>query len=329
MNTPSVNLSFGLPAFAAALAARLGDAALSLPAPPTADGLPMTAAALRADLLSLGVAADALNGALAEAFARLGLPLTRESLSDAHAALVRAPRATPLAYALARTLDLPPTPVTLRALSSVTGDLPDARNPPPALTLEGGNAPDELAAALSQMVRHDSPRRAALLHLAQTTGARERADALLDHLAGQQIVNDAAQRASATAPFYFAAPLQMGNEMTMLEMRLWPEKEETRREETDNAPLLRATMRLETAKLGRVQADLTGSADGELVCALSAERAATARLLARHGGQLAESLTAMGWRVPPISCARKADFAPLWHGGDALHAPRARVDRKA
>lgn len=329
MHTPSVNLSFGLPTFAAALAARLAEA-VSPPAPPMADGLPVTAAALRADLLTLGVAADALNLALAEAFARLGLPLTRESLSDAHAALVRAPSATPLAYALARALDLPPTPVTLRALSSVTGKLPDARNPPPALTLDAADTPGELAAALHQLARHDVPRRAALLHLAQTMGARETAaDALLDHLAGQQIVNEAAQKASNTTPLYFAAPFQMGRERTMLELRLWPEKEERRREGADGVPLLRATVRLETVRLGCVQVELTGSADGELRCELSAERAATARLLARHGGQLAEALTAMGWRVPPITCARKSDFAPLWHGGDALHAPRARVDRKA
>ena len=77
---------------------------------------------LRAALLSMGAAADAQTLALAEAFAHLGLPLTREALSEANGALARAPGASPLAYALARAWSLPTTPAALKALTAVTGE---------------------------------------------------------------------------------------------------------------------------------------------------------------------------------------------------------------
>ena len=100
-------------------------------------------------------------------------------------------------------------------------------------------------------------------------------------------------------PFYCAVPLQFGEESTLAEMRLWPWDDE--QQEADglpaDAPWLRATVRVATARLGRVQADLAGTLAGNLTCRLGAERPATARLLHRHSSTLAASLAALtGWR---------------------------------
>jgi hypothetical protein len=84
----------------------------------------LTPGLLRATLMSMGVAADAQNMALAEAFSRLGLALTREALTEAHVALAQAPEASPRAYALARAWGLPTSAAALNALTTAIGESP-------------------------------------------------------------------------------------------------------------------------------------------------------------------------------------------------------------
>ena len=142
--------------FARRLAARL-TAETAAPPGAGAAATVLTPAMLRATLLEMGVAADAQDLALAEAFAHLGLPLTRQALSQANIALARAPGATPLAYALARSWMLPTTPAALNALTAMTNAdtqaAPQNAMPPElmswlGLAAEAGMEPETLAAHL-------------------------------------------------------------------------------------------------------------------------------------------------------------------------------------
>ncbi|MBV9852648.1 MAG: flagellar hook-length control protein FliK [Armatimonadetes bacterium] len=352
------------------LAARLTqESAAPAEATPGMAGGPttLTTAMLRATLLEMGAAADAQNLALAEAFAHLGLPLTRESLAQAHMALAGAPQTSPLAYALARAWSLPATPAVLRALTAVTGGdeqaapeqaLPSELMSWLGLTADAGMEPETLAAHLfvmaqgmGQSTEHRLASRPAghqgaletvrdtrttLLRLAQGSAdraIRRGADALAAHIEGQQLVNQAARRAGETpdAPFYLAVPLQLGSAAALAEMRLWPWDDEKDADEMPpDTPFLRATLRLATARLGRVQADIAGTLAGTLTCRLGAERPATARLLQRRAGTLAAALAALGgWRATDVQCGTKTDWPPLWHGGHALAGPRPCVDWRA
>lgn len=337
------------------------EAAVPTPAapPPTAGATTLTAAMLRTALLEMGATPSAENLQLAQAFAQLGLALTPSALAQAHAALARASGASPLSYALACSLGLPPTKDILRGLSTITGGIPAERAVPQeisewlGLALEAGMEPESLAAQLNLMVnqRRQSlehrlataddqettfrDARTLLLRLAHNAGDRQTrigADTLAAHIEGQQLINQAAQRDADPAqpvPLYFALPLQLPAEQTMLELRLqcreWNEFEDEAEDET----YMKATIRLATARLGRIEADLTGMLSGSLQCRLCVDNATTARLLGRHGDKLAASLTALGWAVAPVTCVVKADWMPLWHGGEALAAPRARVDWRA
>ena len=105
-------------------------------------------------------------------------------------------------------------------------------------------------------------------------------------------------------------------------------------EETDDlpgeTPWLRATVRLATARLGRVQAELAGTLAGTLTCRLGAEKPATARLLQRNAATLAASLATLGgWRGSDVQCRVQTDWTPLWHGGETMTGPRPCVDWRA
>lgn len=327
--------------------------------PAQAGATTLTTAMLRATLLEMGATPSPENLQLAEAFAHLGLALTPPALAGAHVALARAPGASPLSYALALSLNLPATRDILRGLSTVTGGIPTGRAVPSeisewlGLALEAGMEPESLAAHLCLMVNqrreslehrlatadeqettfHDA--RTLLLRLAHNAGDRQTrvgADTLAAHIEGQQLINQAARRAqdpAQPAPLYFALPLQLPAEQTMLEMRLQCRSESECADEDGDAAYLKATVRVATARLGRVEADLTGLLSGRLTCRLGAENPATVRLLGRHGDKLTAALTASGWPSCKVSCAVKADWTPLWHGGEALAAPRARVDWRA
>ena len=167
--------------------------------------------------------------------------------------------------------------------------------------------------------------RTTLLRLADGSAdkaIRRGADALAAHIEGQQLDQPGRAAGCAAAdqvPFYCAVPLQFGEETTLAEMRLWSWDDDAR--ETDDLPAdtpwLRATVRVATTRLGRVQAELAGTLAGNLTCRLGAEKPATARLLHRHAGTLAASLAALaGWRGSDVQCHVRADWTPLWHGGD-------------
>lgn len=334
-------------------------AGTSVPTPPTpapSGATTLTLAMLRVALLEMGATPSPENLQLAEAFAHLGLALTPSALAEAHTALARAPGASPLSYALACSLSLPPTRDILRGLSTITGGIPAERAVPSeisewlGLALDAGLDPDSLAAQLSLMVNqrrqslenrlataddqettfHDA--RTLLLRLAHKAGDRQTrigADTLAAHIEGQQLINQAAQRdqdPAQPAPLYFAIPLQLPAEQTMLELRLQCRDGAEFADEADDETYLKATVRVATARLGRVEADLAGMLSGRLTCRLCADNPATVRLLRRHGDKLTAALAASGWAVAPVTCVVRADWTPLWHGGEALASPRARVD---
>ena len=202
---------------------------LAAPTPaPNAVGA-LTADVIRGMLLEMGVGATEADVALASALAQAGLPLTTVSLAEAHSALARAPGASPQAFALAKSLDLPTTPAALIALSAAwnapnhglpgSEALPERLREWLGLSLDAESAPEALARRLGERMRQtgrstenrlaaalaagDSPggvgdARTVLLRLARQSGdplLRAEADALAAHLEGQQLLNGASLRA--------------------------------------------------------------------------------------------------------------------------------------
>ena len=319
----------------------------------------LTPDALRSALLSLGETVSPANLSLAEALTHLGLPLTPAMLSEARIALARAPQADASAFALAKSLALPASPGILNALSAVTRGIPPDKALPAELmdwlsfAARADADPEALAAQLhlmanqrtqsvesrlalgspqSDIARHS---RTLLLRLADGSAdpqVQSGADTLAAHLEGQQLINQAAQpsgSAGLAAPLYLAIPLLFPGEQTMLEMTVQPWEARKEGEADDDAAFLQATVRLATTRLGRVQATLVGTLGGSLACRMGAERPATLRLLRRGEASLAAALGAQGWAHPEVSCTDIADWQPLWQGGAALAAPRARIDWKA
>lgn len=334
--------------------------AAALPAPDALPGTYMlTPDALRATLLSLGETASTANLRLAEAFTHLGLPLTPAALSEARIALARAPNADESAFALAKSLGLPTSPGILNALSAVTRGIPPDKALPAELmdwlsfAARADGEPDALAAQLHLMASQRTQSVESRLALGSPDGEIARhtrtlllrlaggsadpqvqtgADTLAAHLEGQQLVNQAAQdrgKAEQAAPLYLAIPVLFPGEQTMLEMTVQPWDADREGNADGDAPYLQATVRLATTRLGRVQATLIGTLSGSLTCRLGAERPATLRLLRRGEAALAASLGAQGWPRPKVSCTDSTDWQPLWQGGAALAAPRARIDWKA
>ena len=369
--SPSLSASLAQPAAAAlSLLGRLAQAMPAMPveAPPQWPVTAMqTEGRIRAALLEMGLAAAEADIALADALAQAGLPLTAASLSAAYGALARAPGTIPQAYALALTLDLPPSPEILRALtitfgaqaggqSPQTGALPERVMGWLGLGVEAGTAPPALARHLREWMLQTgrstehrllaagkwgdlglpiTDARTALLRLSLASGdpaLRTEADALASHLEGQQLLNQAAVQASrgrGETSLYFAVPLGFGGEPGMAEMRLWTPNslpDGRAHSETDAETDLRVTVRVAPPRLGRVQAELSGRLSGSLTCRLGVERAASQRLLARHTGQLAETLSDAGWACCQVTCRPQPEWPPLWHGGDSLLTPRRGVD---
>lgn len=355
---PTLATTLGASASAAfGLLGRIAQAA----APPLA--LPTQAVApdrVRDALLGMGVAAADADIALAEALARAGLPLTAASLAEAHADLAHAPGASALSYVLAKSLALPTSPATLRALSAVLdapggpsrGALPEQVRMWLGLGVEAATGPEAQARHLREMMllvgRSTENRvlavingkeslpvadlRTALLRLAVSSGdpaLRAEADGLASLLEGQQLLNQASLTAHAgrpQLPLYFALPLTFDGLPTVAEMRAWsPERQADIAD--DDAAILRVTVRLTPPRLGRVQADLTGHADGRLICRLGAEKTSAARLLLRHSDALAGALGSAGWPSCEVSCRPQSQWPPLWPGGETFTTPRACVDR--
>ena len=324
----------------------------------------LTSSRVRATLLEMGLAATDEDVALAEALAQAGVPLTAASLAAAHGALARAPGAAAQAYTLALTLELPTSPGILAALtttleaqaggkSPLTGALPEQVMGWLGLGVEAGTAPPALARHLREWMLQTgrstehrllaagkwgdlglpiTDARTALLRLALASGdpaMRTEADALASHLEGQQLLNQAAvnvHNSRSGTPLYFAVPLGFGGQPSMAEMRLWLPNSLPDEEADADSDLLRVTVRVAPPRLGRVQAVLTGRLSGSLVCRLGVEKPSSQRLLTRHTGLLAETLSAAGWTSCEVLCRNQSEWPPLWHGGDALLTPRTSVD---
>jgi hypothetical protein len=368
MHIPSTFASaLGAPASAAlGFLGRL--AAVPLPAVPSpvmgraGDGV-LTPGRVRAVLLEMGAAAADADVALAAMLAAAGLPLTASALAEAHGALAGAPRATPTALVLAKTLGLPATPDVLTALTAVLrasgtplGTL-DFAEPALAdllgdlgLAVEAGDDPARQARGLREMALHlgqsterrlatqghgVADLRTALLRLSVGTnepGLRHAADGLARLVEGQQLLNQAALTqppAHTGSALYLAFPLAFGGLYSTAEARVWLPAPEARDEGGSEAPALRVTLRVTPPRLGRVQADLCGHLSGTLSCRLGAERPASARLLTRHTGGLAAMLAHAGWPSCDVSCRAQAAWPPLWPGAGAVTTPRASVDRHA
>ncbi len=345
------------PAAALALLGKL----TALPVAMPLSGMPggPTAASVRTLLLEMGLAASEADVALASALVQAGLPLTGASLAQAHAALANAPGVPPEAYTLARTLSLPLSPDALRALAAVLnaparadaagpGAVPETVRTWLGLALDAGTPPEALTRHLREMLLQigrstehrvltaelkDMPvadLRTSLLRLATVSGDRAlrgEADGLASLLEGQQLLNQASLTTHAHAPetpLYFALPLAFHGQPSVAEVRL----SLPRPQEFEDAEVpLRVTLRLSPPRLGRVQAELAGTRAALLTCRFGAERVATARLLARHATLLVHALGGAGWPECEVSCCVQTEWPPLWPGGEAFHAPRARVDQ--
>lgn len=362
---------------------------------------------VRDELMTMGVQPDVENIAVAQSLAKLGLPLTVQTMVEAHASLAMAgPGTVPQSFALAKLLQLSPSPGVLRGLSSVmsasssmasssgsifsllqsvlpsallqpssmplpvdgvteTAEVTAQRNLPVelmqklGLTVDFNATPAEIATKMQaysrQVLRSTESRisqalaregaleeisdlRTLLLRMAGSSAdaeVREGAAALASHIEGQQLVNVGAQHAASQGATpnqiaYVALPLVVAGDQAFIEMRLWPEDEERQGSWVDEeAYPVKATIRMTMSQLGRVQANLLGDLHGYLSCRLSAEKPGVLQLLLGNSARLSEMLTAAGWSKNEISSDERADWSPLWTGGEALSKPRKRIDWRA
>lgn len=311
-------------------------------------------------LLSLGIAADKENMALAELFARLGVPLTEANLAQARTLLARYSDVPPTALALAKTIDMEPSAAVLRALSSVIQGLPEGQTLPPevvrllGLAVDGQQMRDSLAAQLKDLLGRlgtstevqilqiaeegsgalGADLRSALLNLVEMTESRSvriAADSHAAFIEGQQLLNQIALlRFDPPVPLYFSFGAFFGEALpTMVELQVWSHDEQSApREDDDERPYMQTIVRVSPPRLGLIQARLIGTRAGSMRCELAAEKPATFRLLRREAGDLTQGLSGIGWEVRGMTVRHEQQFAPLWYGGDAVAAPRARVDRQ-
>ena len=229
----------------------------------------LTPDALRDALMEIGITADPETLELAEAFARLGLPLNETVFAEGRALMNRFPKLPAEAYAMAKLLDAPLSAGVLRALQRVVEGAMDKRPLPGdlldelSLALEGSDDPRQLAKELYALVNRlgrsteqqlasagDSPGtsaraqlrldpRAQLLGIATSDLAsldratRAAADAHAGHIEGQQLLNQIAlQRFDPPVPLYFAFPYKISRDQTTTaEIQVWTrdEDEEKRR----------------------------------------------------------------------------------------------------
>jgi hypothetical protein len=309
--------------------------------------------------MAIGLAADKENLALAELFARLGVPITESNITQARTILARYSGTPPSAFALAKTIDMEPSSVVLRALSLVIEGLPEARTLPPeiqqylGMTVDAQQSRNALAAQLkgiigslgrsteAQLVQLSmeggtlgEDLRSALMNLIQMTESRAMRLAADSHAAfieGQQLLNQIALlRFDPPVPLYFAFGAFFGNtQPSMVEVQVWSHDEESApREDDDEKPYMQTIVRVAPPRLGMIETRLTGTRAGSMRCEIAAEKPPTYRLLRREAGDLVMGLSGIGWEVREISVQHQQQFTPLWYGGDALSAPRTRVDRQ-
>jgi len=311
-------------------------------------------------LIEIGATLSPANFALAEALAKLGVPLTETNMIEGQSILARLPDVSPAVFALSKALDLPPTPAIMRALSGVldrssmtnrldigTLDLlsllPHSGHDANSLSLYIRNLFDKLGQSTENKLLTDPDTantlkvydiRSSLLELAATnTGGQTAlaADKHASYIEGQQLLNQVSvDRTESSGPLYFAFPILLASREAACEVQLWPAKDQKSRtaEDADKEEYLHATIRVDSERLGVIETTLIGFWSGRLNCTLYAAKPTTVRLLKRESSSLAKALGALGWSVAPITVVKKDRFVALWLGGELLDNPRVRVDQR-
>jgi hypothetical protein len=320
----------------------------------------LTADSLRSMLIEIGTGTTAANIALAEALAKLGVPITEANLLEGQAVLARMPGISPAVYALSRAIDLPPSTAIMQALSEVV-DRQSTTNHIDLETLDilsllpqPGTDSAPLSAFLANLFEklgqstenklwnepdsantlsiYDS--RSSLLDLAQTEAGGQTAKAADHHasfIEGQQLLNQVAvHKFDNTVPLYFAFPIALASREASCEVQVWmgKEQESANAIAADKEEYLRATVRINAERLGAIETTLVGMWSGRLCCTMSAVKPMSYRLLRKEAPSLARALCRLGWSVAPIEVIQRDRFSPLWLGGELLDNPRTRVDRR-
>jgi hypothetical protein len=320
----------------------------------------LTAETLRGMLIEIGATVTPSSIALAEALAKLGVPITEGNMAEGQSLLARLPGVSPAVFALAKALDLPPTISIMKALSAVV-DRATVSNRLDLGTLDklsllpqpGENA-EELKTYVSNLIGKlaqstenklltdpDSANtlpvydtRSALLGLSQTPSGGLTAAAANQHAAyieGQQLLNQVSiTKSETTAPLYFAFPISLTKREAECEIQIWSSREQQSTDPlaADKEEYLRATIRLDCERLGIIETCLIGMWSGRLLCSIGVSKPLSSRLIKRELPALARALGSHGWNVAPIEVAVHNHFTPLWLGGDILDNPRSRVDRR-
>jgi hypothetical protein len=328
-----------------------------IPLPPSETTLSVNT--LKLTLGDLGMDANQSNLALAEALAKLGVPLTEANLSEGQMLLARSPGVSPAVFALTKALDLPPTSAILNALGAVVGNthipvmLDQHILHVLSLLPEPSTDTEALAAYLTRLVERISKStenslylgtgnlrdlistdaRAALLDLAQTSSGGHVAASADHHAAsieGQQLLNQlTVQKFDPPAPLYFTFPFAIAEQTATCEVQVFTTKDQQKRdaESANLEEYLRTTIRVKTDRLGVIDVALIGMWSGRLQCMLSTAKNSTCRLLRKECPGLAKSFAGLGWKVEQIVVERRDHFVPLWLGGNRLDNPRPRLDK--
>ncbi|MDR3708663.1 MAG: hypothetical protein P4L33_10200 [Capsulimonadaceae bacterium] len=314
---------------------------------------PATIEHLAISLVDMGLPADRTTLAVAESFARVGVPITNANISAARATLVRVQGSSPAAIALASAIGVPQSPGVLRSLATVVQGLPQVADISPeaaqqiAIKISDSTSLDDLTlqvhdivsrlsqSAESRIYRHEAivrdPRIALLSLSHQQTSHARGADHLARHVEGQQVLNTAAYQVAIAAPLYFGFyAIYPGGRMVPIEAQILrilgddaeEEKEDAESEET------RLTIRVTTSRLGSVEVKLAVKTNRQMRCELRAHSDLACRLFRRFAPALGRALVTEGWDVRQISVVRVRDFNPLWFGGDSLTQPRHRMDSR-
>jgi hypothetical protein len=320
----------------------------------------LSADTLKGMLIEIGSAVTSNSLALAEALAKLGVPITESNMTEGQSILARLAGVSPAVFALAKALDLPTTPAIMKGLSAIVDRAANTNR----LEMDTLDLlallpqPDEDSTALKEFISRlidklgqstenklltdpDSANtlsvydaRSALLGLAQTTAGGKAACAADTHAAyieGQQLLNHVSmQKFDKIAPLYFAFPIALGMRESQCEIQVWSsqEQESTDTIGADKEEYLRAIVRVEADRIGIVETCLVGMWSGRLVCTISVSKPSICRLVRRDCSILAKAMGGHGWNVAPIEIRLQDRFIPLWLGGDLLDNPRVRVDKR-
>ena len=322
-----------------------------------------TSTMLRNQLLQLDVSANDKNLGIADALTKVGIPISLENIQAANHALGAAKGAAAISFALATAWDLPTSPAVLRALSAVTAGIkPELQLPPElvgwlGLALNAETDSETLAGhlnhSLKQVTRSTEHKllngtpteragastdvRSLLLKLAGIAVDRptkHAASFLALHVEGQQLINQASANNHSTDqpnPIYFAVPLQIQDQLTMVEFQMWPREEIVEEDELNYLTVqntLRAVVRVNTKRLGPIEAQITGASDCSLKCQFTSEYPATAKLIARSTQDLAAAFSSAGWAKAEVSSRVGIQEGPLWYGGQDAGGPRRHVDKR-